>query len=61
MAENVTYNQGFSDPVTQAVDGWLKSTGHRQNIEGNFTLTGIGLAKNSSNEYYFTQIFVLER
>lgn len=57
-AENVAYNQGFSDPVTQAVQGWIKSTGHRQNIEGNYDQTGIGIAKNSKGEYYFTQIFV---
>ncbi|MGL5880948.1 MAG: CAP domain-containing protein [Xenococcaceae cyanobacterium] len=61
IAENVAYNQGFGDPVTQAIDGWLKSPSHRQNIEGNFNLTGIGVAKNSRNEYYFTQIFVLQR
>ncbi len=58
VAENVAYNQGYSDPVIQAVQGWLKSTGHRQNIEGNYDLTGIGVAKNSKGEYYFTQIFV---
>lgn len=26
-AENVAYNQGYSDPVRQAVQGWLQSTG----------------------------------
>ena len=57
-AENVAYNQGYTDPATQAVQGWLKSTGHRQNIEGNYNLTGIGVAKNAKGEYYFTQIFI---
>lgn len=61
VAENVAYNQGYSDPVTQAVQGWLKSSGHRQNIEGNYNLTGIGVVKNDRGEYYFTQIFILER
>ncbi len=61
IAENVAYNQGFGDPATRAIDGWLKSPSHRQNIESNFNLTGIGVAKNSRNEYYFTQIFVLQR
>ena len=60
-AENVAYNQGYSDPATQAVQGWLRSTGHRTNIEGQYSLTGIGIAKNSQGEYYFTQIFIRSR
>ena len=60
-AENVAYNQGYSDPVTQAVQGWLHSTGHRTNIEGQYDLTGVGIAKNSKGEYYFTQMFIRRR
>ncbi len=60
-AENVAYNQGYAEPVTQAVQGWLKSTGHRQNIEGQYDLTGIGVANNGKGEYYFTQIFIRSR
>jgi len=60
-AENVAYNQGYGDPATQAVQGWLRSTGHRTNIEGQYNLTGIGIAKNSQGEYYFTQIFIRSR
>ncbi len=60
-AENVAYNQGYSDPGQQAVQGWIKSTGHRHNMEGNFDLTGIGIAKNGKGEYYFTQIFIKRR
>ncbi len=60
-AENVAYNQGFADPTTRAVQGWINSTGHRQNIEGSFNMTGIGVAKNSRGEYYFTQIFIRRR
>lgn len=57
-AENVAFNAGFSDPATRAVEGWLNSTGHRENIEGDYNLTGIGVEKNSSGEFYFTQVFV---
>jgi uncharacterized protein YkwD len=57
-AENVAYNAGFSNPAAQAVNGWLKSSGHLQNIVGDFNLTGIGVAQNSRGEYYFTQIFI---
>jgi len=54
-AENVA-----SGPMSarEVVDGWLHSPGHRKNIEGDFKLTGIGLARKSNGMIYFTQIFV---
>jgi uncharacterized protein YkwD len=60
-AENVFYTTGAKDPATQAVQSWLKSSGHRKNIEGNYDLTGIGIAQNAKGEYYFTQIFIKRR
>jgi len=56
--ENVAYNSGFPDPAAIAVDGWLKSEAHKDNIEGDYNLTGIGIARSSGGSYYFTQIFV---
>lgn len=56
--ENVAFNSGFSDPATEAVVGWLNSPPHKENIEGDFDLTGIGIVQNSKGEYYFTQIFI---
>jgi uncharacterized protein YkwD len=41
----------------EVVDGWLHSSGHKKNIEGNFTLTGIGYAADKKGNIYFTQIF----
>jgi uncharacterized protein YkwD len=53
-AENVA-----SGPMgaREVVDGWLHSPGHRRNIEGDFKLTGIGLAYGKRGMIYFTQIF----
>lgn len=59
--ENVASNQGFSDPATQAVQGWLSSPGHRRNIEGDFDTTGVGVVQGSDGTYYFTQIFIRSR
>ncbi len=56
--ENIAFNQGYEDPAQIAFDTWLKSANHRQNIEGDFVLTGIGVKKNSDDIYYFTQIFI---
>jgi uncharacterized protein YkwD len=41
----------------EVVDGWLKSPGHKRNIEGNFVITGIGYVQDKNGEIYFTQIF----
>ena len=60
-AENLAFNQGYSAPASQAVEGWLKSPGHFKNIVGNFDLTGVGVVKNAEGEYYFTQIFIKTR
>lgn len=60
IAENVAYNMGYQNPVDTAVTGWIKSDYHRKNIEGNYNLTGIGVATDPNGEYYFTQIFILE-
>ena len=56
-AENVASNN-YSDPVTTAVDGWLNSPEHLENIEGDYNLTGIGVAQDEDGVYYFTQIFI---
>lgn len=57
MAENVALGQTSAQ---DAVNSWLSSQGHKQNIEGNFNLTGIGVSRGSNGELYFTQIFLLK-
>ena len=54
-AENVAYGKLTAQ---QVVDGWLKSPGHKKNIEGSYTLSGIGVAKDSKGVIFFTQIFL---
>ena len=54
-AENVALGSNSADEV---VGGWLNSPGHKQNIEGDFTLTGIGVARNSKGVLYYTQLFI---
>ncbi|MCY7369238.1 MAG: CAP domain-containing protein [Chamaesiphon sp.] len=57
-AENIASIQDNPQPDFIAVQDWLASPAHKQNILGNYNLTGIGVAKNSQGEYFFTQIFV---
>lgn len=54
VGENVAEGQMSAREV---VDGWLNSPGHKRNIEGDFTLTGIGYAMNKKGNIYFTEIF----
>ncbi|MGK7938795.1 MAG: CAP domain-containing protein [Crocosphaera sp.] len=61
FAENLAYLKGYTELADVAVKGWINSPGHRKNMEGDFNLTGVGIAKNSEGEYYFTQLFLLQR
>ncbi len=54
-AENVAYGQMNASTV---VNGWLRSPGHKKNIEGDYNLTGIGVYKDANGTIYFTQIFL---
>jgi uncharacterized protein YkwD len=54
-AENVAYGDLSAEEV---VAGWIKSAGHRKNIEGaKYTITGIGVARDKEGTIFFTQIF----
>lgn len=53
-AENVARSRS----VERAVELWLRSRGHRRNIEGGFDVTGIGAATGPDGLIYFTQIFI---
>ncbi|MBE9201315.1 MULTISPECIES: CAP domain-containing protein [unclassified Nodularia (in: cyanobacteria)] len=57
-SENVALNQGYSNPAREAISGWLASPGHLKNIQGDYDLTGIGVATNRRGEVYLTQIFI---
>lgn len=57
-SENVATNN-YPDPqvAQQAVGGWVNSPGHRQNLEGEFQLTGVGVARSPQGDYFITQIY----
>jgi len=54
-AENVAMG---STSAKQVVEEWLSSPMHRRNIEGPYSLTGIGVTADKKGVLYFTQIFV---
>lgn len=59
IAENVAYNTyGASSTVRVAVDGWLASPHHLENISGKYDVTGVGIARAGDGAFYYTQLFV---
>jgi uncharacterized protein YkwD len=57
VGENVAYNQGYTDPVGAAIDGWLASQPHRRNLLGDFDRAAIG-AEERDDRWYFTHLLV---
>ena len=55
VAENVAYKYKTAQEV---MDAWLNSSGHKKNIEGDFTHIGISALKNDAGQYYYTQVFL---
>ncbi|NJO90668.1 MAG: CAP domain-containing protein [Chloroflexia bacterium] len=55
VVENVARGTGGS--AEDVVKEWLASIGHKANIEGNYTMTGISAVKSDNGSWYFTQIF----
>ena len=56
VAENIAYNYSTAQA---AFDAWLKSPGHKANIEGDFNHFGISIRINPTNGIkYYTNIFV---
>ena len=59
IGENIAFLKGFPNPVEIAVEKWLKSSSHKQNLlDPSWTETAIGLAVSPDGKYYFTQVFI---
>jgi uncharacterized protein YkwD len=58
VAENVAMTGNQNDPIEVILDNWLNSEGHRENIEGDYDYTGVGVVRSSDGYLYFTQMFV---
>ncbi|MFK7798211.1 MAG: CAP domain-containing protein [Aureispira sp.] len=55
VVENVALGNANAEQIVQT---WLESSSHRNNIEGDFDWTGIGIAKSNEQQYYYCQIFI---
>ena len=62
IAENVALNDyAVARTATVALQGWLRSAHHIENIEGAFNVTGVGVARAGDGTFYFTHLFVARR
>lgn len=58
-AQAVSENVAFGFRTAEAVvNAWIKSDGHRKNMEGDHTHFGISIDSNEEGKNYFTNIFV---
>ncbi|MBF2073648.1 MAG: CAP domain-containing protein [Synechococcales cyanobacterium C42_A2020_086] len=58
VGENLFTGTNIPQPVPAAVEGWMNSQGHRENIlRPEYRETGIGIWRRD-NTYYFTQLFM---
>lgn len=55
VGENVAFGYSSAESV---VNAWIKSEGHKKNIEGNFTHFEISAEKDADGKWYFTNIFI---
>lgn len=54
ISENVAKDYNGAQ---QAFDSWISSPGHKLNIVGDYTHTGLSVKPNNAGDYYFTQMF----
>lgn len=55
VSENVAYGYTSAESVVRA---WLKSDGHKANIEGDFTNFGVSAEESELGKWYYTNIFI---
>ena len=62
IGENIAYNLGYENPLETAVEGWMRSPSHHDNILNNrWKESAIGIAIAADGAYYFTQVFLLRK
>jgi uncharacterized protein YkwD len=59
IGENLFVCQGIRNVAGFAVEEWMNSPTHRQNIlDRKFTATGIGMARARNGRIYITEVFI---
>ena len=60
IGENIAFVKGFKDACEMAVENWMQSTGHRENLLNvRWKESAVGVAITPDGTYYFTQVFIV--
>jgi len=60
IGENIAFERGFENAAEFAVERWMESPAHKQNLlDQRWKETGMGVAILPDGTYYFTQVFLL--
>jgi len=60
IGENIAFLRGFDEVAASAVQRWLESPAHKQNLlDKRWKETGMGVAVLPDGTYYLTQVFLL--
>lgn len=58
LTENVAMCQGYSNPVSTTIRGWIDSPGHRRNLyDGDVVVTGVGFAQSDQGAMFYAQLY----
>ncbi|MCY7376953.1 MAG: CAP domain-containing protein [Pyrinomonadaceae bacterium] len=62
IGENIAYNRGYQNPAISAVEKWMQSPAHRENLLNNrWRESAVGIAVTDDGTYYFTEVFILRK
>lgn len=62
IGENIAYNRGYDKPADFAVERWMNSVSHRDNILNfRWKESAVGVAIANDGSYYFTQVFLARK
>ena len=62
IGENIAYNHGYEKPAEFAVERWMLSNAHRENILDNrWKESAVGVAVSNDGSFYFTQVFLVRK
>ena len=62
IGENIAFNKGFENPADFAVERWMGSPAHHDNIlNPQWRESAVGVALSSDGTFYFTQVFLVRK
>ncbi|MBS1797741.1 MAG: CAP domain-containing protein [Acidobacteria bacterium] len=62
IGENIAFNRGYQEPIECAVQRWMESPSHRENLlDKRWKESAIGISIAADGTFYFTQVFMVRR